>query len=137
MSEVGPYLLKSDCSEIDVFEQDIDALIVIWESGANTATPVLRNKMVFQSLVEEWERGRPRGVDVSMMVMHPSYQRIIGMGADAVPLLLQELERKPGHWFWALYAITSANPVPPESQGNLKEMAKAWVAWGKEQGYRW
>jgi hypothetical protein len=71
------------------------------------------------------------------MVMQESYQRIIGMGPDAVPFLLRELERKPGHWFWALYAITGINPIPPESEGNLKGMAKAWINWGKQQGYSW
>lgn len=91
----------------------------------------------FYRLAQQWERERPRGADISEMVMHSSYQRIIGMGPDVVPLLLKELERKPGHWFWALHAITGANPVLPESQGNLKEMAKAWIDWGKKRGYSW
>ena len=91
----------------------------------------------FYRLAQQWEQERPKGVDISDMVMHPSYQRIIGMGTEVVPFLLEELERKPGHWFWALHAITGADPVPPESQGKLKEMAKAWIDWGKNQGYRW
>ncbi len=91
----------------------------------------------FYKLAQQWERERPHGADILEMVMHPSYQRIIGMGPDVVPLLLKELERKPGHWFWALHAITGANPVLPENQGKLKEMAKAWIDWGKKQGYSW
>jgi hypothetical protein len=91
----------------------------------------------FNGLVQQWERERPHGSDVLEMVMQPSYQRIIGMGPDVVPLLLRELERKPGHWFWALYAITGADPVPSESQGNLKEMAASWIEWGKKLGYKW
>jgi hypothetical protein len=91
----------------------------------------------FYRLTQQWERERPHGADVSEMVMHTSYQRIIGMGPSVVPLLLKELERKPGHWFWALYAITGGDPVPLESQGHLKEMAAAWIAWGKKQGYSW
>ncbi len=91
----------------------------------------------FCRLAQQWERERPHGADLLEMVMHPSYQRIIGMGAGVIPFLLKELERKPGHWFWALHAITGADPVPSESQGNLKEMAKAWIDWGKKQGYRW
>jgi hypothetical protein len=91
----------------------------------------------FNKLAQQWEQERPRGSDVLEMIMHPSYQRIIGMGHDVVPLLLKELERKPEHWFWALHAITGADPVPPESQGNLKEMAASWIAWGKKQGYEW
>ena len=44
---------------------------------------------LFGRLVEEWRHERPRGVDVADMVMHPPYQRIIGMGEDAIPLILK------------------------------------------------
>jgi hypothetical protein len=54
-----------------------------------------------------------------------------------VPLLLRELEREPDHWFRALYALTGANPVPEGSQGNVREMALAWLHWGRQQGYQW
>lgn len=91
----------------------------------------------FYDLAQQWKQERPRGADVSDMAMHPSYQRIIGMGPDVVPFLLKELEREPAHWFWALHYITGVNPVPPEGEGKLKEMAKAWVDWGKKQGYIW
>ena len=86
----------------------------------------------FNRLKEQWENGRRRGSDVAEMIMHPAYQRIIGMGPNAVPLILSELEKKPGHWFWALHAITGANPVPPDSEGNLMKMALAWLEWGRE-----
>ncbi len=33
----------------------------------------------FSRLKEEWENGRRRGSDVAKMIMHPAYQRIIGM----------------------------------------------------------
>ena len=91
----------------------------------------------FYRLVQQWEQEQSHGADVFEMVMQPSYQQIIGMGRDVVPLLLRELERKPEHWFWALHAITNADPVPSESQGHLKEMAASWIAWGKKQGYSW
>jgi len=71
------------------------------------------------------------------MAMHPAYQQIIGMGPEAVPLLLRELERRPDHWFWALKAITGVDPVPPNQKGKLDEMAKAWVQWGRDRGIRW
>ena len=71
------------------------------------------------------------------MSMLYAYQQIIGLGAPAIPLLLRELEREPDHWFWALKVLTGVNPVPQKSRGNIEEMAKHWVAWGKEQGYRW
>ncbi|MBI2304720.1 MAG: N-6 DNA methylase [Chloroflexi bacterium] len=89
----------------------------------------------FDRLTDTWERERPRGVDIAEMAMHPAYQRIIGMGPRAIPLLLRRLQQKPGHWFWALHAITGANPVPLEDQGNIDAMSAAWLAWGKQRGY--
>ena len=89
----------------------------------------------FERLANEWERDRPRGVDVAQMTRHPTYQRIIAMGEPAVPWLLRRLSEKADHWFVALNAITGARPVPPESRGRIKEMTQAWLNWGQQQGY--
>ena len=98
------------------------------------ATPPL-DQATFEKLADEWERDRPRGVDIAQMTRHPVYQRIIAMGEPAVPWLLQRLATKPDHWFVALSAITGARPVPPESRGRVKEMVQAWLGWGIQQGY--
>ena len=89
---------------------------------------------LFSRLAEEWRRNRHRGADVAAMVMHPAYQRIIGMGEDAIPLILSELDCQPDHWFWALHSITGADPVPEDCQGNISEMANAWIEWGRRNG---
>lgn len=67
--------------------------------------------------------------------MHPAYQRIIGFGLPAVPLILAELRRELDHWFWAFKAITGEDPVPAERRGNMKEMAEIWLEWGRQRGY--
>jgi hypothetical protein len=72
--------------------------------------------------------------NTAQMAMLRSYQNIIGMGPDAVPLILEELRREPDHWFWALEAITLDNPVPPQDAGQLDKMALAWIAWGVNAG---
>ncbi len=91
----------------------------------------------FERLADEWERERPRGVDIEQMTSHPAYQQIIDMGTPAVPWLLQRLEQRPGHWFAALNRITGAHPVTPESLGRFKDMTAAWLEWGRQQGYDW
>ena len=112
------------------------------------ATPVRSSTLVFDNqalaerpeferLADEWERARPRGVDIEQMTAHPAYQQIIDMGTPAVPWLLRRLEQRPGHWFAALNRITGAQPVPPESLGRFKEMTVAWLEWGRLQGYEW
>jgi len=90
----------------------------------------------FERLANQWKAERGPASSVRRMAMNPAYQQIIGMGNEAVSLILHELELKPDHWFWALMAITSANPIPHEDRGKIKKMAEAWVRWGKENGYR-
>src|ERR1700730_7789640 len=89
----------------------------------------------FQRLATEWKEQSRFLSNTAQMAMLRPYQRIIGMGWDAVPLILEELQREPDQWFWALEAITEENPVPRESVGKVALMAQAWVDWGRRQGY--
>jgi hypothetical protein len=94
-------------------------------------------EQLFLTLAEQWRHERGPASSTTQLAMCPSYQRIIGLGAAVVPLLLRELERQPDHWFWALKAITGVDPVPAASRGKVSEMAERWLAWGREQGYSW
>ncbi|MCT7988773.1 hypothetical protein [Laspinema olomoucense] len=108
--------------------------------NSNWAYPILEPTDIetrFLELAQQWRRETGMMSLVTKMSMHPAYQRIIGMGQPVVPLILRELEQEPDHWFWALQAITGANPVQPEQRGRLTQMAAAWIEWGREHGYRW
>jgi hypothetical protein len=94
-------------------------------------------KQRFLDLVAIWKRECGPYSSSAKLAEHPAYQEIIAIGPEAIPLLLSELERQTDHWFRALHALTGADPVPPEKRGNLPEMAKAWLQWGRDQGYRW
>jgi hypothetical protein len=89
----------------------------------------------FQQLAAQWKEQSLHLSNTAQMAMLRPYQQIIGMGQAAVPLILEELQREPDHWFWALEAITQENPVPQEAAGKVSLMAQAWVNWGKQQGY--
>ena len=91
----------------------------------------------FGELATQWKRERGPHSSSARLAEHPAYQAIIALGSDAVPLLLRELDRQPDHWFRALAALTGANPVPPECRGKLRDMADAWLSWGRAQGYEW
>ena len=71
----------------------------------------------------------------AQMSQHPAYQEIINMGSQVVPLLLSELQKNPLYWLAALNAITGENPIKPEQRGRVKQMASAWIEWGKDRGY--
>jgi hypothetical protein len=87
----------------------------------------------FDELVRQWRRETSHLSSVSKMAMHPAYQRIIGLGPVALPLILNELKRKPGHWFWALNAISGEDPAQPGD--SFQEAVAAWLKWGEERGY--
>lgn len=89
----------------------------------------------FFELKTKWKNDTIMSSSIYEISMHPAYQRIIGMGKEAIPLILEELSKNAGHWFWALKSITDEDPVLPEQRGNIKKMTNAWLKWGKERGY--
>ncbi len=91
----------------------------------------------FNQLAQRWRKECAHLSSVREMVLHPAYQQIIGMGKDAIPFLLRELERQPDHWFWALWAITQENPVPQDHRGRVREMARDWLEWARQRGIEW
>jgi len=91
----------------------------------------------FQRLATVWCAETAYVSSTSDLVGHPAFQEIVSLGSAVIPLLLRELEKGTGHWHRALRRITGADPVPPEDRGNLSKTAKAWLRWGKEQGYQW
>ena len=88
----------------------------------------------FQRLADEWKKRSRHLSNTTQMAMLPPYQGIIGMGLDAVPFILAELQHEPDQWFWALKAITQEDPVPPEAAGKVRLMAQAWIDWGRQRG---
>ena len=89
----------------------------------------------FQALAERWRRETGMFSSVTKKVDHPAYQRIIAMGATAVPLILRELAHRPGHWFEALRAIVGESPVPADKKGDITKVREAWLEWGRGKGY--
>jgi len=89
----------------------------------------------FYDLKKEWEAETGYLSSVTEIAMNPAYQHIIGMGQAAIPYILSELKVRSGHWFWALKAITGEDPVLPEQRGRIKQMAEAWLEWGRQRGY--
>jgi hypothetical protein len=100
-------------------------------------------RIKFGILREEWRNQRGAMSSITAMSMLRPYQKIIGMGPDAIPLILAELRAEgddPDQWFWALSIIAEANNLtPPEiapaHQGDYLAMALTWLGWGRSQGY--
>src|SRR5215213_11566292 len=90
-------------------EDEMDLPVLAHDSYGRPASDSVEG--MFRQLVAEWDDETGDSPIVGNRFMHRAYQHIIGLGPDAVPLLLKELEREPDYWFWALTAITRENPV--------------------------
>ncbi len=88
----------------------------------------------FARLAAEWTADTRFFSAVDQIIMHPAYHRIIGLGKRALPLILQELQKKPRWWFWALKSISGADPVPAEDRGDVGKMREHWLNWARNQG---
>ena len=88
----------------------------------------------FHRLTREWKDESRYLSNSAQIAMLRPYQRIIGMGMPAVPMILEELRTEPDQWFWALEAITEESPVPKQAAGDVRQMALAWIEWGRQRG---
>ena len=89
----------------------------------------------FERLAVGWEAERdPYSSSLTAMVTCPSYQRIIGLGPAAVPMILEAFAKEPDHWSWALSAITGENPVPDAELGDIEASMRRWTDWGRQRG---
>jgi hypothetical protein len=118
---------------VDQANFDVEANAI---EGLNGTARVVQEGR-FVRLRDEWKTQRGHEPSTMKTVMLPAYQKIIGMGPAAIPLLLRELETNLDNWFWALMAITEEDPVSESIRGDGEAMAQAWLRWGKERGYKW
>ena len=87
----------------------------------------------FDKLAKQWRLETRFSSSLDEKVLNPAYQSIIAMGEKAVPLVLMELDRERGHWFWALHFMTGVDPVPEGA--NVDAARQAWLKWGREKGF--
>lgn len=105
------------------------------EARTAVATPTVDEDLVreFATLSKAWADETVLSSSIEQTVLHPAYQQIIGLGADALPLILRELENSPGYWYWALASIAREDPAADAS--DFEEARSSWLAWGREKGY--
>lgn len=121
----GPAGLSDAALTID---RSIRQAVRHWKETITSERAGVRGR--FAHLANWWKRDTEYQSSLSRIAMHPGYQQIIGMGRDALPLILRDLEATQAPWFWALQAITGADPVPVSDRGHIDRMTRAWLRWG-------
>lgn len=89
----------------------------------------------FEMLAGKWRDETGMYSMDTRKVSHPAYLRIVGMGRQAIPLILEELQERGGHWYQALEAILGYNPIHVPGPVSIRELKEKWLDWGKQQGY--
>lgn len=103
-------------------------------NAARPSTGKLELEKTFLAHAERWQRETAFLSATPMIVMHESYQSIMSLGPDIVPILLKDLQENRRHWFWALHHLTGHDPVSAKDRGNVDKMISAWIEWGRDRG---
>jgi hypothetical protein len=86
-------------------------------------------EIIFNGLVKRWQDATGGYSVTRRRYAHQSYQAILVLKDDVVPLILKELQRRPDWWFEALEVLTQQNPVPLNA--SFEEAVNSWIDWGK------
>lgn len=87
----------------------------------------------FERLAHQWREETALSSFIVDIVLNKNYQSIIGLGWPAVPFILNELKDGPDHWYWALAAITGADPAANAPDGDIEAICDAWLEWGRHK----
>lgn len=78
----------------------------------------------FKKHLEKWQHDTRFLSSTSAITAHPSFQYIVNMGGNAVPYILEEIERRPSNLVWALNAIFHKKI----GQGNtITDACRLWI----------
>jgi uridine kinase len=86
---------------------------------------------IFEAYYKKWDE-ETKYLSSSKMFENIYYKKIISLGMDAAPVIINKLKETPSHLFVALHKITGVNPIKPENRGKIKEMANDWIDWWEQ-----
>lgn len=103
-----------------------------------TEVPEVSTRERFREQSDRWYRETQHLSSPSQVMMHPSYQAVMGMAVnnedEIIRLMLKDMRDSRRPWFWALSYLTKENPIKPNDAGRLDAMIKAWLTWGRLKG---
>jgi DNA replicative helicase MCM subunit Mcm2 (Cdc46/Mcm family) len=101
----------------------------------STAPNVASIEEKFAALANRWHDETDFLSSPSRITSNDSYLQIISMGRRVIPMILEDLKERGGHWYPALRILSGEDPVPIEARGDVEQMKKSWLQWGRERGY--
>ncbi len=89
------------------------------------------NEVKFFGLYNSWLNKTRFISDVDEIINDSSFLKIVEMGAEAIPFILNQLEKKPSKLVWALNKIT--NSKISNTSLSIDQASKLWVEWGQKR----
>jgi hypothetical protein len=89
----------------------------------------------FKSFSKRWREEIGGESSLSRITGNVNYLKVINLGKEVVPLILKELQKEPAPWFVALRVLTEEEKVGRDHPGNFRQIADAWIKWGKDNKY--
>lgn len=105
---------RKDESRFDILKLDEDFIDKIF----------LKDKFI--SLLNAWESKTELFSSVAKIISDNNFQRIVSMGEKAIPLIIDEIEKKPSTLVWALNLITNSS-IESNQRLTVSEACKKWV----------
>jgi hypothetical protein len=87
----------------------------------------------FNKLLKQWRKETSFHSSLGEIFTNEAYQKIIDMRYEVLPLILRELQKKPGHWFYALEQIVGHDVA--DGAKNFADARSAWLEWGYKNNY--
>ena len=85
----------------------------------------------FRELLQNWRAETIFYSSVDKITSNRNFQKIVEMGVQVVPFVLEEIQYMPSNLVWALYFIFDFD----ETSGlGIEDSCKMWVEAGKELG---
>lgn len=89
----------------------------------------------FAALANRWHDETDFLSSPSRIINNSSYLKILSIGKRVIPMILEDLRGRGGLWYPALRILSEEDPVPIEARGDVEQMKKAWLQWGRDRGY--
>ena len=93
------------------------------------------NKNRFWFLIYKWETETSFISSTTDMMQNQYFKEIVSWREDAIPFILDYLQKATSHIYLALFEITGENPVPTKDLGKVDKIIENWLEWGYKNGY--
>jgi hypothetical protein len=83
-------------------------------------------KEKFNSLKKAWEKNTIFSSSISKITEDRNFKSIVQMGSNAIPLIIDDIEKTPSNLVWALNIITGRTLIA-KYRLTITEACKIWV----------